>query len=238
MQEEDSQAVVVYDNEDKETKVPYVIDSLPFIETLHEDYEEYALFLVDDEMKRMVPPKVDSLAPLKFRSQLLKHDFETLSANSSRNDLPPELVDLEIRATEPLEDTVEAWRQAVRAARAEYETERQRSVVLEIEKSDASTYQWKRYGTMLEAIHKDEQTTMMAAKEAVDVINATRQINQEKVGHTLHLLTSQFHAAVHKRFQLLSAISNLEAAVRNTSSSHLPTTTNETNGVEGETTGI
>jgi hypothetical protein len=230
MQEEDSQAVVVYEDEEKETKLPFVLDSLPFIETLHEDYEEYALFLVDEEMKRMVPPKADRLAPMKFQSQLLQNDFETLSATSSRNEVPPELVDLEVRATEPLEDTVDAWRQAVRAAKAEYEAERQRSVVLEIEKSDASTYQWKRYGSMLEAIHKDEQTAMMAAKEAVDVINANRQINQEKVGHTLHLLTSQFHAAVQKRFQLLSAISNLEAAVRSNRSSQLPASTNEANG--------
>jgi hypothetical protein len=71
---------------------------------------------------------------------------------------------------------------------------------------------------------------MMAAKEAVDVINANRQINQEKVGHTLHLLTSQFHAAVQKRFQLLSALSNLEAAVRSNRSSQLPASTNEANG--------
>lgn len=233
MQEEDSQAIVVYANEDKDSDVPYVLDSLPFIETLHEDYEEYALFLVDEEMKRMVPPKVDRLPPLKFQSQLLQNDFETLSATSSRDEVvSPDLVDLEIRATEPLEDTVEAWRQAVRAAKAEYEAERQRSVVLEIEKSDASTYQWKRYGMMLEAIHKDEQTSMIAAKEAVDVINANRQINQEKVGQTLNLLTSQFHAAVQKRFQLLSAISNLEAAVRNTKSSQMTTATNETNVVK------
>lgn len=209
MHEGSSQEVVVYEDDGDDAAPAYVIDSLPYFDALHEDYEQYALALVEEEMQRMIPPKASRLPPQKFKSPLLQNDYKTLSEQPD----PPEL-DLEHRAMEPPPGSaVEAWRQAVREAKAEYEAERQRSTVLEIEKSDASTYQWKHYGTMLETIHMDGQARMMAEKEAVDRINAERQLHQEKEGRTLHLLALQFQGAVQKRFQLQAAVNDLAQAV-------------------------
>jgi hypothetical protein len=209
MQEEGS--LVVYEEDDNDTeKAPFVIDSLPYVDVVHEDYEQYALSLVEEEMKTLKPPKVARLPPTNLKSKLLQNDYETLSKNPNQ---PPEL-ELSNRAKEPSKSTVEAWRQAVQEARAEYEGERERSVVLEIEKSDASTYQWKHYGTMLESIHKDGQTRMTTEKDAVDLINAERQKHQEKAGQSLYLLSSQFQGAVQKRFQLLAAVQNLKESLR------------------------
>ena len=76
---------------------------------------------------------------------------------------------------------------------------------------------------MLESIHEDGQARMMAEKEAVDRINAERQLHQEKEGRKLHLLALQFQGAVQKRFQLLAAVNDLEmAALSSTSSENAP----------------
>ena len=210
-----SQQVVVYEDDDNDATPSCVIDSLPYYDALDEDYEQYALALVEEEMKSMIPPRNSRLAPLQFKTPLLENDYNALS---KRPDLPE--LDLDNRALEPPPASdVEAWRQAVRQAKAEYEAERQRSTVLEIEKSEASTYQWKRYGTMLEAIHTDGQMRMLAEKEAVDRINAERQVHQEKEGRRLHLLALQFQGAVQKRFQLLAAVTDLEQTIRSSSGS-------------------
>ena len=219
MHEGGLQEVVVNEDDGNDAAPSYVIDSLPYFDAIHEDYEQYALALVEEEMHRIIPHKISHLAPLKLKSSLLHNDYKTISENPN----PAEL-DLEHRAIEPPPGSaVEAWRQAVRDAKAEFEAERQRSTVLEIEKSDASTYQWKHYGTMLESIHEDGQARMMAEKEAVDRINAERQLHQEKEGRKLHLLALQFQGAVQKRFQLLAAVNDLEmAALSSTSSENAP----------------
>ena len=90
----------------------------------------------------------------------------------------------------------------------ESDAERQLSTVLEIEGSaEASTYQWKRYETMLDVVHTDEQVRMLVEKEAVDRINAERQVHQEKEGRKFGLvLALQFQA-----------VTDLEQAVHSSS---------------------
>lgn len=204
--QEDQSTVVVYNRDEKEPQ-QVVIDSLPYVDAVHEDYEQYALSLIEEEMKNMKPPKLKPLPPLKFKSDVLGNDYETLSKHPDRK------FELSNRSQEPSEQTIEAWRKAVQDSRAEYEAERQRSVVLEIEKSEASVYQWKQYGTMLENLQKESSAHVDAGKAAVDKLNAERQQHQEKVGHTLHLLNSQWQGAMQKRFQLQVATRDLERQV-------------------------
>jgi hypothetical protein len=187
-----------------------VLDSLPYVDAVHEDYEQYALSLIEDEMKILAAPKVGRLPSMKLRSELLRNDYETLSKNP---DNPAEL-QLSIRAQESAENTVEEWRKSVKDARAEYEAERQRSAVLEIEKSDASTQQWKQFGTMLEDLQKNAEQQMTEEKNAVDVINAERQKHQEKVGHKLNLLSSQWQGTTQQYFKLQLATRDLESQVK------------------------
>jgi hypothetical protein len=209
MQEGQSQAVVIHEPENSTPKGPIVLDSLPYVDAVHEDYEQYALSLIEDEMKTLAAPKAQCLPSMKLHSKLLQNDYETLSKNPDN----PEELQLSIRAKEPAENTVEEWRKAVKDARAEYEAERQRSAVLEIEKSEASTQQWKQFGTLLETLQKNAEQQVKEEENAVDVINAERQKHQEKVGHKLHLLASQWHSTTQKYFQLQLATRDLESQV-------------------------
>jgi hypothetical protein len=208
----------------KEQAPAVVLDSLPYVDEVHEDYEQYALALIEEEMKRIHPPKGKSLPPLKLHSEMLQNDYKNLSQNP---DQIPEL-DFDNRAKEPSESTVEAWRGAVKEARAEYEAERQRSTIMEIEKTEASTQQWKLYnGTLLESIQKKTLQEMEAQRDSVDRINAERQQQQEAVGQTLHLLNAQWHGAIQKRSQLQVAIQNLEQEVESLRQQTNSTTTQQ-----------
>lgn len=224
MKEEQSQAIVVREEENSIQKASIVLDSLPYVDAVHEDYEQYALSMIEDEMKTFAPKKMSALPFTKLRSGLLQNDFVTLSQNSDS------LVDLQlsIRAKEPSENTIKEWRKSVKDARAEYEAERQRNSVLEVEKSEASAQQWKQYGTMLEALQKNTQKQLIEEKNAVERINAGRQQHQEKAGHSIHLLGSKWHGTLKKHFQLQIATRDLETQVESLRSQTPKTTENAT----------
>mmetsp|Transcript_20042 Transcript_20042/g.29724 ORF Transcript_20042/g.29724 Transcript_20042/m.29724 type:complete len:215 (+) Transcript_20042:130-774(+) len=206
MEVELSEAISVHDQSD--ARGGLVLDALPYIDTVQEDYEQYALSMIEDEMKKIKPPKVKSLPQLNFKSDLLKNDFKILSQKDSNR-----VLKLNSRAEEPSENTTEAWKKAVADARAEYETERQRSVVLEIEKSEASTQQWKLYMGLLDSLQQQTKQQVEQGSNTVDQINARRQEHQEKVGQSLHVLTTQYQSKIQKRFQLQVALRDLEAEV-------------------------
>lgn len=201
-----SDAMVIHDESETESGV--VLDALPYIDSVHEDYEEYALSLIEDEMNKIIPPKVKSLPQLNLKSDLLKNDFKILSQKDSNR-----VFDINSRALEPSENTSDAWRKAVGDAKAEYETERQRSVVLEIEKSEVSVQQWKLYGGVLDFLQQQTKQQVEQGRNNVDKINSRRQQHQEKVGQSLQVLNAQYQDKIQKRLQLQVALRDLEAEV-------------------------
>lgn len=201
-----SEAVAAH--EESENKDRFVLDALPYIDSIHEDYEQYALSLIEDEMKKIDPPEVKPLPILGLKSEILSNDYKTLSQKDSNR-----VLELTSRAKEPSENTAEAWKRAVQDARAEYEAERQRSLVLEIEKSEASTIQWKLYGGMLDSLQQRAKEQAEKGQSTVDQINVRRQQHQEKVGQSLHQLNTQYEGRIRKRFQLQLALRNLKSEV-------------------------
>jgi hypothetical protein len=207
--------VVVYDKK----RNSFVLDSLPYIDVLHEDYEEYALALIEAEMQNMVPPDVSRLTPVRWKSSLLQQDYRSLARDPKALELKdwnwdraaePTVLSLVDNSTDKEKEQLEAWRKAVRQARIEYESELRRSMVLEIEQSVASVYQWKQYGTKLEQIQSKMIAKVTLEKSNVDRIHARRQKYQEQVAVDLQRLNSQFNHAVNKRVKLELAVENLK----------------------------
>jgi Breast carcinoma amplified sequence 2 (BCAS2) len=207
----DSVEVVVYNEQEK----PLILDSLPYIDALHEDYEEYALALVEAEMQNMVPPEVSRLTPVRWKSSLVQQDYRALIRDPNALELRDWNWDRAVEPTIPTtknesmdieREQLDAWRQAVRQARIEYESELRRSIVLEIEQSVASVFQWKQYGTKLEQIQSTMVAKVNMEKSKVDQIHARRQKHQEQVAVHLQRLSSEFNHAVHKRIKLEAAV--------------------------------
>ncbi|OEU10437.1 hypothetical protein FRACYDRAFT_247539 [Fragilariopsis cylindrus CCMP1102] len=54
-------------------------DSLPYVETVHANYEEYALALIKEEMKASVPTRsLKKMPPLNFRTSMMQKECESL----------------------------------------------------------------------------------------------------------------------------------------------------------------
>ena len=182
-------------------------DSLPYIDVTHEYYEEYAAHLVEEEMKRLPPRKVEALPTVRFeRSALMKGEFERLQADRAAT---PLIKNLPLSA--PTENTVEAWEEAVRRAKIDYEKERIRRMLLKISK-DGSTAaeQWKGMNAHLDVIKSDLEKSLQEQKASVDAINLQRQSEQEQMGKELHVLSTQYSNLIEKTRQLKQAVVELK----------------------------
>jgi Breast carcinoma amplified sequence 2 (BCAS2) len=124
--------------------VPITLDALPYVDAIHEDYEVYALALVEEEMAKISPSATTTckLPPLRA-SVLLQTEYEFVSKGEKTRSPPLELND--VHPPPPSDNnTAEAWKESIHRARAAYESERLRGQVLELEEKYAPT-QWKRY---------------------------------------------------------------------------------------------
>jgi hypothetical protein len=206
--------------------------SLPYVDNVHADYEEYALALVEEEMKQFTPRALDRDMPsLQCRTTLMKHEYDTLVVrgdNMQDDDDDKEgsfvprtmtLAELDTRlppkhpASENGSD-YDAWKnQTLAYARAKYEAERIRSIVLEAEKhASMAGGIWKRYNdNTLTPLSETWVTAVQQQREAVDEINFQRQQSQEQqFGPQLDQYTLHYQQALYKRNQLEHAIWSLE----------------------------
>ena len=89
------------------TNPAVVLDSLPYVEAVHEDYEEYALSLIEEEMKQLEPRPLKKLRPLHFRTPMMKAEY-------SERVVDGEFKPREEQSYQPLKilrpSTLEEWR--------------------------------------------------------------------------------------------------------------------------------
>ena len=206
-----SSAVVVFGEDTGKAKSRVWMDSLPYVDGTNEQYEAYALATIEEEMKSFKAstklPKLDG--KIVHKSAL----FDTKGLSDQAEAPESTKVEITADAKKPSKDTVEAWREAVRKARAVYESERVRSVVLELEKSDASGLSWRQYGTILNQIEKSTKEGLQARKEEVELVNVSRQQHQQEAGKKLGILQAQWHERTRKRRQLLAATEALKKEI-------------------------
>jgi pre-mRNA-splicing factor SPF27 len=211
-----------------------VLDALPYVDPVNEDYEQYALALIEEEMKaHAATTSVKKAPPVHFRTELMKQEYQELSTSASDNIAgdnadgadgqgPKRRPEQRQRAAvvEPVSPPAagqdpEAWKQAVQTARIAYEAERIRSDLLELEKDGlgSSAQMWKVYNELLSQSQAVLQQALSTQRQSVEDINLSRQQDQQQCGRKLEVLTTQYHELVHKLFQLKQAVAEMEQDV-------------------------
>jgi Breast carcinoma amplified sequence 2 (BCAS2) len=210
--------------------------SLPYLDAIHPDYEEYALSLLEQEMPLVVarPTKTDQLKdPSQFASELLQQEFrraerlrqnsnpgeESIDGNvhesgaSSDFNKPHHLVD------RPVSSLESEWQEAVRQARTAYEYERLRALRLEIDREPysaanstaSSSVAWQQYNQVFEPILQSMTEQVKQEKQQIEGINYQRQQHQEvQVGPMLSRLTAQYQERLPQLQLLKQAVYDLE----------------------------
>lgn len=189
-----------------------LMDSLPYIDVPNEDYEQYALALIEAEMKELPPPSLPDLPPVKFRTPILEAEYQRYLDNNGQ----PEPRVLSLPTASPPSNgssNKSDWKTAVQTARTEYEMERLRSITLEVKKDAGAALLWKGYNGNLDQELQSVQSVLQRQRQLVERINFQRSQDQEKSGKELQVLTHQYQEALHRRVQLQQATIALEQEV-------------------------
>jgi Breast carcinoma amplified sequence 2 (BCAS2) len=205
---------------------PFVWDALPYIDVVNEPYEQYALSLIEGEMKAMnhpssgySRPRLPPIPEPKLRTEMLHMAYQNFAEGTGKGK-PSSTMDQEpVSLTEPSEDTVEAWSLAVQRARIAYEKERIRSLQLEVERDEtvpsAASGRWKRYHAQvlepqLTALQQEQEQEQLQ----VAMINQERQQSQrDEYQPAMYRWHGQYQDLLQKQFLLKQAIANLEVEI-------------------------
>lgn len=202
------------------------MDSLPYVDAVQDDYEQYALSLIEDEMKAAInKPRqsregsnLEEVPPITFRTPAMEHEYQTRFIGNSDNaeDSHTAVRSLQIRTKidPPEGENVQAWRDAVVQARVGYESERARSMALEVKKDAGAALLWKGFNGSLDQDAAAMQSALAAQRQTVEQINLQRSEDQQKAGKQLHILTTQYQTALERRFQLQQATATLEHEIQ------------------------
>lgn len=180
-------------------------DSLPYFENTHEEYEEYALALIEDEMNLVEPPQIADITPIKFKSSIMKKEYELLIVGSKfepRKQLPPP-------KHQGRPKTEKACISSVQESKCKYEAERIRSQLLEAEKNEA-VESWKSFNESL-SLHQMELSRVLKRQcEAVEEINYDRQNSQQQqLGPQIETLSMDYQRTLYRRNQFKHSIGSL-----------------------------
>ena len=192
-----------------------VLDSLPYVEEVHEDYEEYALALIDEEMKAITPRPLKKIPPLRFRTSTMKNEYETLVKTDGETALFMPRSKVQLQLFQPAKivkpTTIEQWEKssAISQIKSRYESERIRGLVLEAKKEE-EVINWKDYIADLDDLEAFWKNLLQKQHEAVEEINFQRERAQtQQVGPELDRLNEDYQQVLYRRNQLEHAIEGL-----------------------------
>ena len=194
------------------------MDSLPYVDAVQDDYERYALSLIEDEMKvTLRQPRrsdLETLPPIHYRTPAMKHEYQRFSSSDGKA-APLQIQSNNNKAIDPPEgENVQAWRTAVQQARVGYESERARSMALEVKKDAGAALLWKGFNGSLDQDAAAIRAALAAQRQTVEQINLQRSEDQQTAGKQLHILTTQYQTALERRFQLQQATVKLEQEIQ------------------------
>lgn len=203
-----------------------ILDSLPYAETVHEDYEEYALALIEDEMKEIAPRTMKKMAPINFRTPMMQTEYGTLVVEGGGGDdafvraRPKQQLQLfqpsKIRKPNKWKDHDTISSGVLAQIKSHYEAERIRSLVLEVEKEEGVT-SWKDYNASLDESVSFWKNLVQREIDTVEEINFRRQQAQtQQVGPEIDRLNQEYQQALYRRNQLEHAIEGLRRKTEST----------------------
>jgi len=211
-----------------------VLDSLPYIDNVHPDYEAYALTLIEEEMQVMKPRlnaidhlfnplnRVNEGVPLSFEKtiyQMNKNEYANIIARDGKPRTNPIDYTKSVDATVPIIDVTDdnalsEWEEALRQAKIELEHERIRLANTEL-LSEFESSRWKHHNKILE--ERYSKPMLLISKEEqmnVDAINSKRKEMQEtQVGPKLQTLETRWSELVEKNRRLERAKFSLQQEV-------------------------
>lgn len=204
------------------TAMDVVLDSLPYVETVHEDYEEYALALIEEEMKTITPLTSTALLktkPVQFRTPVMKTEFEALELVEDEASGEQRVVNSQ-RTTSSFQPskiarptTLDEWQSSqapLSQLKARLEAERLRGLVLEAEKEEA-VQNWKDYNASLDFLKTVWARNLQERSEAVEEVNFQRQQAQtQNLGPEIERLHHEYQQTLYRRNQLEHAIAALK----------------------------
>lgn len=212
--------------EDRETQsVEPCVDSLPYIDYLDQDYEAYALSLVEEEMKTSNPSSTH-LAHLKdlgekpiFRNApASKIEYESLLSREGQSFPASKQMDFHLldnieEPVGPLVNDEHAWKESLRCAKIELERAMRINTNLEIQQAFEGG-QWRLYNASLEMFAKELSQELQLQKRQVDEINAKRAEIQEAIAPKLQNLNRKWGDLAVENLKLATATSTLDAEVK------------------------
>eukprot|EP00934_Nitzschia_sp_Nitz4_P008431 Nitzschia sp. Nitz4//scaffold39_size137210//107111//107704//NITZ4_003216-RA/size137210-processed-gene-0.125-mRNA-1//-1//CDS//3329550434//8421//frame0 len=188
-------------------------DSLPYIEAVHEDYEEYGLALIEEEMQQTQPRVLRKLPDIRFRTPMMKAEYEARVVDG-------QYVKREDNSYHPLKiarpNSLDEWRSvAIPQAKAQFEAERLRGLLLDAEKDDAVAH-WQTYNSQILApLHAQVTATLASQREAVEDVNFQRQqLQQQQWAPELEQLNTDYQQMLYRRNQLEHANEGLRRESR------------------------
>jgi hypothetical protein len=180
-----------------------LIDSLPYVDELNEQYEQYALSLIEEEMKRMATPRGDWVPKLTFRTTMMQKEWKKRVAGETESFIAPSVKRPSSGAS------LEEWKETVKRARTAYEAERIRSICLEVDKDQMAGIKWKLHNEKLGKLVQAQKVIFAVQQKKVQDINQRRQQSQTKSGQQLKVLEIQYQELVAKQQNLKSSIAQL-----------------------------
>lgn len=211
-----------------------IIDSLPYIDYLHPDYEAYALSLVEHEMQKDDPTRT-RLHEKCSQFQLPNDNNNSTNGNFLRN-APISLQEykqLESRNGEPrttdtstilfhttisepqgaLSNDENAWNESTKALKTEIEKQRHVNINLQLQQIFESG-QWRMYNASLEQFSIKYQSIVANNKRKIDEINAIRASKQQGISDRLNQDNMKWADLVRKNCKLVLATDALEREVK------------------------
>jgi hypothetical protein len=206
-----------------------VFDSLPYVESVHEDCKQYAMALIEDEIKKKTTTVESQLSPhphllpllqelplrnahleKEYNDRILRSSHPTTTTTEQSDSLPiipPDENSDNNPNTTTTSSTVTEWQDAVRKAKLAYEKERLRSFYLDLQDHSEKLYN----ETILDPQHVAYRRRIETQTQTIHQINAQRKAQQTEMGHQLSVvLQTQYHELIEKHRALKLAICPLE----------------------------
>lgn len=187
-----------------------VLDALPYVDDIHQDYEAYALALVEKEMAKIAPRAPSKPLPSisNHKSPILQAEYDFVASGKER---PSVIGSNDVKL--PTSDNVDEWKECILKARAAYEAERLRSATLALEATHAPP-QWKHYtATVLEPLEQQQISLHAHESSQLEEIHAQRQQEQVEASKTLLDSRKKWRDLIQKRHYLQMATIELEQEV-------------------------
>lgn len=223
----------------EQAEAPLLLDSLPYIDSFPEEYESYALTLIEEEMKSMGEPATPYLptSPIVTTSEpprLLKGPLsrveyarlverggqprpasESFGLNTNRNS--KRLGAGTLAPLQPPDQSLwndeHAWKKSLRSAKIEFERQRLRQLNLELQQYYEPD-QWRLYISQLSK--QEERMNQLADQQQllVDAINLERKDLQEGNANKFIRLSQQLNELNERNHRLHLAIAELDQEVK------------------------